>query len=122
MPNFEYVIMSRNGLDGFLCGHFTKLDSLFLEDYNKDECGTGHKMKWTSNLYDAMRFHEEAVARDLTRNIWGLDFANQVLLVLSVHKDAFEASRRQHRDAKDVINKAATMTTGLQFYREAPVD
>ena len=85
-----YVVMNRANLDGWLEGTFPIPGNLFYETSVYE--GSVLRHRWTPQLSSAHIFKEQDDAWDFVRGTWGLRYAYENFMVVSVHRDAIAAS------------------------------
>lgn len=84
--------MNQNSLEGFQKGHFKRLDGLYLEKVSSEN-SMNHGL-WCNAICDAMTFDSEDEARVFLRDIFGFDFANENMVVISAHEKALKSSKQ----------------------------
>ncbi len=88
----QYSIMNQSALEGFQKGVFARLDNLFLATITGDPSET--HCTFSAALCDAMPFATEEDAWKFARDVWGFEYANEVMMVVAIHEEALAKSRR----------------------------
>lgn len=89
-----YVVFNLSSLNSFLCGHFRKLDHLFLKSVDKDPDGKGTIADWTTILTSAMTFPTEHAASKYVADIWGSSFSEETFSIMFVHPNGMEHAEK----------------------------
>jgi hypothetical protein len=114
--NTKFIIMSRTALDGSICGTFPDYTAFFMKEIN--DTPTGPVIDWTSEMANALKFDSYEAAQEKARDLYGLSWANQNMLVVGLHDEAHEASESRHKRAREEAARIQTVTAGRRLYKE----